>query len=1054
MKVSLFSLPRLLAGLIALVLLPVLAHAQVTLTLPNGKVNAAYSYQVPWSGSTPTGYAATGLPQGLAINNTTGVISGTPTTAGTYSSTTTNPVTVTVTVTVNGLLTQNVAQIVLTIDPASGTPVVTSTAASGTVGVAFTTYNVTANPGATSFNVSGLPPGLTLNNAGTSTPTITGMPTKAGSYPVSISGNNGTGTGATSTVTFTIAPAVGTPVITSAATASGVTTSAFSYQVTATNTPTSFAASGLPSGLTINPTTGAITGTPTANGNYPVTLTASNASGDSSAFTLRIKVGTFSAITSAATATGTVGSSFSFQLTASNSPLSFNVSTPPAGLSFTSAGLISGTPTAAGTTSVVVSANNASGAGDSTTLVITINPASSGGGGGGGGGGFFTLPPVISSVTGTQTATEGSSATFTAVASGTSISYQWFKDGTAISGATAATYTISSVKIADTGSYTVTVTNSAGSVTGSAVKLTVMALVTAPVITSGPASGTATVGNSVTFNTTATGSGTLSYQWNKEGKAISGATSASFTLNSAQLSDSGSYTVTVSNAGGSVTSSAATLTVTAHAVAGEYFGSLGNNAGTFALYIRSDGSGVFLAYLRASKLALFSRDVHLDASGHFTVGALINGVSASAAATPVRSADLVTPEATTTGYTIDGTIASDGTLSGSISGAATASFSAPAAPASGSTANVAGFYQSGANAGSALSYTIIGANGTAYVVVVANGTADAGTGTIDGSGALAVTTENAATITAAAAGQNGVLSETVKPATGSTTTLVGANNDARTTNERLVNISTRGQVAGTAAMTAGFVITGSQPKTVLVRAVGPTLGTTFGLPGSLSAARLEVFKGSTSIAVGTDWGAATNAAAVADTAARTGAFPLATGSKDAALVLTLTPGNYTATATGQNGAAGVALIEVYDATSGTVPLDQRLVNVSTLAQAGSAEKTLTGGFVITGSVPKRMLIRGVGPSLTQFGVGGVLAHPQIQVYSSTGVIASNNGWTTSPDAAAITAAATQTGAFAFTAGSADSALLINLAPGNYTVSVSGQGTETGTALVEVYELPQ
>ena len=138
------------------------------------------------------------------------------------------------------------------------------------------------------------------------------------------------------------------------------------------------------------------------------------------------------------------------------------------------------------------------------------------------------------------------------------MTYQWKKNGTAISGATGSSYKINSVKSGDAGSYTVTVSNSAGSVTSSAAVLSVN---NKPVITTQPKSQTVKEGKTVTFSVVATGTGTLSYQWKKDGTAISGATGTSYKINSAKYSDSGKYTVTVSNSAGSVTSSAAVLSV-------------------------------------------------------------------------------------------------------------------------------------------------------------------------------------------------------------------------------------------------------------------------------------------------------------------------------------------------------------------------------------------------------------------------------------------------------------------------------------------------------------
>jgi hypothetical protein len=162
---------------------------------------------------------------------------------------------------------------------ATAPPMITSAlTASGTVGSAFA-YQITATNSPTGYGATGLPAGLAVNSA---TGSITGTPTAAGTSTVTLSATNSGGTG-NATLTVTIAAVTAPPMITSATTASGTVGSAFSYQITATNSPTSYGATGLPAGLTVNSGTGSITGTPTATGTSTVTLSATNSGGTGNA---------------------------------------------------------------------------------------------------------------------------------------------------------------------------------------------------------------------------------------------------------------------------------------------------------------------------------------------------------------------------------------------------------------------------------------------------------------------------------------------------------------------------------------------------------------------------------------------------------------------------------------------------------------------------------------------------------------------------------------------------------------------------------------------------
>lgn len=271
-------------------------------------------------------------------------------------------------------------------------------------------------------------------------------------------------------------------------------------------------------------------------------------------------------------------------------------------------------------------------------------------------------------------------------------------------------------------------------------------------------------------------------------------------------------------------------------------------------------------------------------------------------------------------------------------------------------------------------------------------------------------------------------------------------------NDRIINLSSRSRVATDGGvLITGFVVGGTAAKQVLIRGIGPSLAP-FGVQGVMPNPTVRLYRGTSLISENTGWSLGGNGAVLSAAFARLGAFALPNNSLDSAMLVTLQPGAYSVHVT---GSAGVALAEIYDASANPQAEEQRLVNISVRNDAGTGDNALIGGFVISGTTSKKVLIRGVGPALVPFGVTNALADSRVQVFSGTTQIGENDNWSAVPaEAAAVSEAALTVGAFALPAGSKDAALVMTLAPGGYTLQVSSAvAGATGVALIEVYELP-
>lgn len=269
---------------------------------------------------------------------------------------------------------------------------------------------------------------------------------------------------------------------------------------------------------------------------------------------------------------------------------------------------------------------------------------------------------------------------------------------------------------------------------------------------------------------------------------------------------------------------------------------------------------------------------------------------------------------------------------------------------------------------------------------------------------------------------------------------------------RLSNLSTRGYAGtGDEVMIIGFILKGGiTGKEVMLRAVGRELRTDFGLSGVLENPRVKLFGGAGTLVVegdDTPFLSQANGGTLSRFEAL-GAFPINHG--PSSLVFTELPaGPYTMHIEPATGSPGIVLGEIYDADD----LSDRLVNVSTRATVYPGDALTISGFAVSGDQPKRLLIRGVGPALTSFGVSNPLIDPTLKVFNSAGeLVASNDDWMDSSNHEELQAA-TAALAFPFESDSSDSALLIEVPPGTYTVQIRGKDDTPGIALVEVYEVP-
>ena len=289
----------------------------------------------------------------------------------------------------------------------------------------------------------------------------------------------------------------------------------------------------------------------------------------------------------------------------------------------------------------------------------------------------------------------------------------------------------------------------------------------------------------------------------------------------------------------------------------------------------------------------------------------------------------------------------------------------------------------------------------------------------------------------------------------STRATTDADNMLPVLGSKLINISTRAFVqTGHNVMIGGFIVQGTEPKSVIVRAIGPEL-IPFGIPNPLADPTLELHDGTGALIASNDNWMTTIIGGIITTdqvaAIRaTGHAP--TNAMESAMIVTLPPGNYTAIVRGVNNTTGIGLAEVYDLDTNSTSI---LGNISTRSLVQTGDNVMIGGFIVQGIQAKRVIVRAIGPELSQYGVPNPLPDTTLELHDANGrLIASNDNWMATIIGGIITqdqVAAIRASGHA-PSDARESAIIATLPPGNYTGIVRGKNIVIGVALVEVYDL--
>jgi formylglycine-generating enzyme required for sulfatase activity len=856
-------------------------------------VDITYGFTFQASGNpTPTFAVASGaLPPGLTLTSS-GVLSGTPTQAGTYTGTVKAT---------NGIGTDATQDFSITVAAQPVPPTITlQPTASETVNSGGSVTFFVAATGTPSPTYQWRKDGIAISGEVGAALTLTNVQSaSSGSYSVLVSNVAGSVSSSAITLTVTIPPAITTQ---PASVTVNVGQTA-SLTVVGTGSPTpayQWRKSGVNLSAATNATLTIANAQPGDAGSYDVVLSNSGGSATSAAATLSVN-GPPSIITPPASVSVTAGQPATLTVAGTGSaPLAYQWRKNGLNLSAATNATLTianAQPSDAGSYDAVLS--NPAGTIISGTATLTVN-----------------IPPAISTPPASVTVIAGQTATLTATGTGTPTpTYQWRKNGLNLTAATNATLAIANAQPSDAGSYDVVLSNAAGTFISAVATVTVNI---PPTITAQPASVTVNAGQPATLTVTGTGSSPLTYQWRKNGLNLSAATNATLTIANVQPGDAGSYDVVLRNAAGTLISGTATLTVSGQPViaaqptnqtvtAGNSVTISVTATSTLAPSFQWQRNGVNIPGATSTSLSILSAKVDdagsyacvvTNAAGSVTSRAAVLAVNPANPSRLINVSILTSIDSAGDSFTMGYVVGGSGTTGAKplVVRAAGPSLGALGVPGTIDDPKVeffAGATKTGENDnwGGSSSLANAMANVGAFPFT--------GPASRDAASAFSVTTsDNSVKVSATGSGTGAVIAEIYEANPAGSFAL---------TDPRLVNISVL-KPLGT-GFTVGFVVGGGGGKTVLIRAIGPTLGTAFNLQGAAADPQLKLFSGQTQIGGNDNWGGTADLTA-AFTAV--GAFMLPATSRDAALVTTLQPGNYTAQASGVDGTTGVAIVEVYE----------------------------------------------------------------------------------------------------------------------------------------------